>query len=235
MKIAIIIPTYNERKNIEKIVKAVLALEILGLEVVVVDDNSPDGTAKIVEALKAVNPSVHLIGRPKKMGLGTAYVAGFKYALKNGAEYVMEMDADFSHDPQMIPIFLEKIKEKHLVVGSRYSNGISIVNWPLHRLMLSLMAGKYVRIITGMKLSDPTSGFKCYRKEVLEAINLDKIRSSGYSFQIEMKYRIFKKGFSIGEIPIIFIDRQNGASKMSKAIIFEALIVAWKLRFGLIK
>ena len=235
MKIAVIIPTYNERKNIESIIMAVLGLGILGLEVVVVDDNSPDGTAKIVETLKGVNPGVHLILRSKKMGLGTAYVSGFKYALKNGAEYVLEMDADFSHDPQMIPDFLEKIREKHLVIGSRYSNGISIVNWPLHRLVLSLMAGKYVRLITGMKLSDPTSGFKCYRREVLEEINLDKISSSGYSFQIEMKYRVFKKGYSIGEIPIIFIDRQNGASKMSKAIILEALIVAWKLRFGRMK
>jgi dolichol-phosphate mannosyltransferase len=232
MRIAVIIPTYNERKNIEKIIKSVLDLGISELEVVVVDDNSPDGTAKIVEGLKEKNSSVHLIWRPKKMGLGTAYISGFKYALKNGAEYVMEIDADFSHDPKMIPIFLEKIRENHLVVGSRYSNGISIVNWPLHRLILSLLAGKYVRLVTGMKLSDPTSGFKCYRKEVLETINLDKIKSSGYSFQIEMKYRVFKKGFSIGEIPIIFIDRQNGASKMSKAIIFEALIIAWKLRFG---
>jgi dolichol-phosphate mannosyltransferase len=235
MKTAVIIPTYNERKNIENIIKAVLNLGIMGLEVIVVDDNSPDGTFKIVEKMKEVNPGVHLILRPKKMGLGTAYISGFRYALKKGAEYVLEMDADFSHDPEMIPSFLEKIKEKHLVIGSRYSNGISIVNWPLHRLMLSLMAGKYVRLITGMKLSDPTSGFKCYRKEVLEAINFDKISSSGYSFQIEMKYRIFKKGFSIGEIPIIFIDRQNGASKMSKAIILEALIIAWKLRFGRIR
>lgn len=235
MKIAVIIPTYNEKKNIENIIKAILDLGIFGLEVIVVDDNSPDGTAKIVEALRETNPRVHLIWRPKKMGLGTAYISGFKYALKNGAQYVLEIDADLSHDPKMIPIFLEEIKKNHLVVGSRYSNGISIVNWPLHRLMLSLLAGKYVRLVTGMKLSDPTSGFKCYRKEVLEAINLDKIKSNGYSFQIEMKYRIYRRGFSIGEVPIIFIDRQNGASKMSKAIIFEALIIAWKLRLGRIK
>jgi dolichol-phosphate mannosyltransferase len=235
MKIAVIIPTYNEQKNIEKIIKAVLGLKISGLEIIIVDDNSPDGTAKLVETLKEKNSIVHLIWRPKKMGLGTAYIAGFKYALKNGAEYIMEMDADFSHNPQMIPVFLEKIKNKQVVIGSRYKNGISIVNWPLHRLILSLLAGKYVRLVTGLKLSDPTSGFKCYTKEVLEAINLDKVKSNGYSFQIEMKYRASKKGFSIGEIPIIFIDRHSGVSKISKAIILEALIIVWKLRLGRIK
>lgn len=232
MKIAVIIPTYNEIKNIDRLIEAVLVLDIDGLEIVVVDDNSPDGTAEKVREMKALDPRVHLLWRPKKMGLGTAYVAGFKYALERGAEYILEMDADFSHDPQVIPALLERAAKNHLVIGSRYLNGISIINWPLRRLMLSLLAGKYVRLVTGMKLSDPTGGFKCYRRETLEAIDLDRIRSNGYSFQIEMKYRAYKKGFSIEEIPIIFVDRRSGRSKMSKKIVREALFIVWKLRLG---
>jgi dolichol-phosphate mannosyltransferase len=178
---------------------------------------------------------VHLIQRKGKLGYGTACVSGFKRALLAGAEYIIGMDADFSHDPKMIPVFLEKIKDHHLVVGSRYRNGISIVNWPLRRLALSLLASKYVRFIAGMKLTDSTSGFNCYRREVLEKIVLDKVKSNGYSFLIEIKYRTLKKGFSVGEIPIIFVDRNFGVSKMSKAIMWEAFVIVWKMRLGLIR
>lgn len=232
MKTAVVIPTYNEKENIVNLINAILSLNVDGLEIVIVDDNSPDGTQVIVEEIMKENGRVHLIKRAGKLGYGTACISGFKYALEKQAENVIGMDADFSHDPKMIPLFLEKIKSHNLVVGSRYLNGISIVNWPLSRLMLSIFAGKYVRLITGLKLSDPTSGFSCYRRETLEKINLEKIKSNGYSFLIEMKYRIFKKGFSIGEIPIIFVDRHSGSSKMSKAIIREAILVVWKLRLS---
>ncbi len=235
MKVVIVIPTYNEKENIEKLIREIFSLGIEGLEVVVVDDNSPDGTANIVEEMKKTEEGLHLISRSGKMGLGTAYIAGFKYALDREAQYIMEMDADFSHDPKMIPLFLESIKNHHLVVGSRYKDGIRVVNWPLKRLVLSILASKYVRLITGMKVSDPTSGFKCYSREVLESINFHRVMSNGYSFQIEMKYRAYRKGFSIGEIPIIFVDRHSGSSKMSRAIIIEALIVVWRLRLGLIR
>lgn len=169
------------------------------------------------------------------MGLGTAYISGFRYALEQGARHIMEMDADFSHDPKMIPLFLEETKNHQLVIGSRYKDGIRVVNWPLKRLVLSILASKYVKLITGMDVSDPTSGFKCYSREVLESINFHRVMSNGYSFQIEMKYRAYRKGFSIGEIPIIFVDRHSGSSKMSRAIIIEALIVVWRLRLGLIR
>jgi dolichol-phosphate mannosyltransferase len=235
MKIAVIIPTYNEIKNIKKLIPKIFSLGIDGIHVIVVDDNSPDGTHLAVQEIMKTEKRVHLIKRTGKLGFGTAYISGFKYALAEGAEIIIGMDADFSHDPEMIPIFLGKIKNHHLVVGSRYKNGISIVNWPLRRLMLSLMAGKYVRLITGMKMTDPTSGFKCYRRVVLEKINLDRIKSNGYSFLIEMKYRAHRKGFSIGEIPIIFVDRHSGSSKMSKAIMWEALIIVWKMRLGIIR
>jgi dolichol-phosphate mannosyltransferase len=235
MDIAVIIPTYNEKDNIIRLIGEIFALGIPGLEIVVVDDNSPDGTHFSVGEIMKANKQVHLIRRVGKLGYGTACISGFKYALDEGAENILGMDADFSHDPKMIPIFLRSIKKHHLVVGSRYKNGISIVNWPLKRLVLSLLAGKYVRFITGLKLTDPTSGFKCYRREVLEKINLDKIKSNGYSFLVEMKYRAKKKGFSIGEIPIIFVDRHAGTTKMSKAIIWEALIIVWKMRLGMIK
>jgi dolichol-phosphate mannosyltransferase len=235
MDIAVIIPTYNEKDNIIRLIGEIFALDIPGLEIVVVDDNSPDGTHFAVCEMMKTDKRVHLIRRTGKLGYGTACVRGFRYALDKGAENIFGMDADFSHDPKMIPAFLESAKKHHLVVGSRYKNGISIVNWPLKRLVLSLLAGKYVRFITGLKLTDPTSGFKCYRREVLEKINLDKIKSNGYSFLIEMKYRAKKKGFSIGEIPIIFVDRHAGTTKMSNAIIWEALIIVWKMRLGMIK
>lgn len=224
-----IIPTYNEREGIEAIIRAVLAQEG-GVDILVVDDNSPDGTASIVKSLQADEPRLHLLTRSGKLGLGTAYVAGFKYAIDLGYEAVFEMDADFSHDPAMIPQFLEKIQEFDFVLGSRYVNGISVVNWPLSRLMLSYFASYYTRIITGMPIKDPTGGFKCFRTSVLKSIDLDNIRSNGYSFQIEMNFKAWKKRFRYIEIPIIFVDRRYGKSKMSKAIIREAVWMVWKLR-----
>lgn len=235
MNIAVVIPTYNEKNNIPRLIAEIFELGINDLHVVVIDDNSPDGTGKVVEEIKSRNEKIHVIHRKKKMGLGTAYLAGFKHALGQGAQFIFEMDADFSHDPKMIPVFMKEIEKNDLVVGSRYKNGIRIINWPLRRLMLSILASKYVRIITGMKLTDATSGFKCYKRHVLEKINLEKIRSNGYSFQIEMKYKAHKNNFSIKEIPIIFVDRHTGSSKMSRKIIFEALLVVWKLRLGLIR
>ncbi|MCL4304400.1 polyprenol monophosphomannose synthase [bacterium] len=229
MKSLVIIPTYNEREGIEAIIRAVLAQEG-GVDILVVDDNSPDGTASIVKSLQADEPRLHLLTRSGKLGLGTAYVAGFKYAIDLGYEAVFEMDADFSHDPAMIPQFLEKIQEFDFVLGSRYVNGISVVNWPLSRLMLSYFASYYTRIITGMPIKDPTGGFKCFRTSVLKSIDLDNIRSNGYSFQIEMNFKAWKKRFRYIEIPIIFVDRRYGKSKMSKAIIREAVWMVWKLR-----
>ncbi len=229
MKSLVIIPTYNEREGIEAIIRAVLAQEG-DVDILVVDDNSPDGTADIVKSLQADEPRLHLLTRSGKLGLGTAYVAGFKYAIDRGYEAVFEMDADFSHDPAMIPQFLEKIQECDFVLGSRYVNGISVVNWPLSRLMLSYFASYYTRIITGMPIKDPTGGYKCFRTSVLKSIDLDGIKSNGYSFQIEMNFKAWKKRFRYIEIPIIFVDRRYGKSKMSKAIIREAVWMVWKLR-----
>jgi len=228
MKALVIIPTYNEAYNISAIIKAVLAQDP-DIEVLVVDDNSPDGTSKIVEEMK--NPKVHLITRERKMGLGSAYVEGFKFALKKSYDFIFEMDADFSHDPEMIPIMLKEIQENDLIIGSRYIKGINVVNWPLRRLFLSFAAAKYVRFITGMPINDPTSGFKCFHREVLENINLDEILSDGYSFQIEMNFRTWVKKFKIKEIPIVFTDRRSGQSKMSKKIVREAIFVVWKLKY----
>jgi dolichol-phosphate mannosyltransferase len=234
MKTAVVIPTYDEAENIGKLIPEIFDLDLEELEVIVVDDSSPDGTGEAVKDLMKADRRVHLIERKKKMGLGTAYIAGFRYALSRGAEYIFEMDADFSHDPKMIPVFLKHIEKNDLVVGSRYLHGISIVNWPLRRLALSLLANKYVKLVTGMKLTDATSGFKCYRRRVLEAIDLEKIRSNGYSFQIEMKYRAHEKNFPIKEIPIIFVDRNFGTTKMSRKIVFEAFFIVWKLRLGIL-
>jgi dolichol-phosphate mannosyltransferase len=227
----VVIPTYNERDNIEKLVGAILAQDE-GVEVLVVDDNSPDGTGEIVDKMVDCNSRIHVIHRAGKLGLGSAYREGFRFALDAGAEYIVEMDADFSHDPAMLPVFFEKIVDYDLVIGSRYLNGVSVVNWPIRRLILSYFASVYTRLITGLKISDCTGGFKCFRKEVLEAIELDRIKSDGYSFQIEMNYRCVEKGFRIGEIPIIFIDRRAGSSKMSKKIVREAVIMVWKLKIG---
>jgi len=228
MRILAVIPTYNERENIEKVIKGILGLG-LDIDVLVVDDGSPDGTGDIVDAMQKADPGIHLIRREGKMGLGTAYVRGFKFAITNNYDLVFEMDADLSHDPEDIPRFLDMIPDYDLVIGSRYVNGVSVVNWPLSRLILSYCASLYTRIITGIPVKDPTGGFKCFRIEVLKAIDLDRIRSGGYSFQIEMNYKAWKKGFRIKEIPIIFTDRTGGSSKMSKKIVREAIVMVWKL------
>ncbi len=229
MKAIVIIPTYNEIHNIQK-----LLLDLLNmyhdLDILVVDDNSPDGTAQYVEGVGEKEPRVKIIKRERKMGLGTAYVAGFKYALSNGYEAAIEMDADYSHDPKELQRFLEKIKEYDLVIGSRYIHGVRVINWPIRRLLLSYFANLYTRIITGMPVKDGTGGFKCFRRIVLESIDLNAIHSNGYSFQIEMNYKAWKKGFRLLEVPITFTDRVQGTSKMSKKIVREAIVMVWKLR-----
>ena len=231
MKTLVVIPTYNERENIERLVREIM-LQGDDIDTLIVDDNSPDGTGAIIDRMAAGNPRIHVIHRAGKLGLGSAYREGFKYALEKGAEYIIEMDADFSHDPSMLPVFLEKIKEFDVVIGSRYLNGVSVVNWPIRRLILSYCASVYTRMITGLTISDCTGGFKCFRRNVLESIHLDEIKSDGYSFQIEMNYRCVEKGFRLGEIPIIFIDRHAGMSKMSKKIVREAVVIVWKLKLG---
>ena len=227
----VVIPTYNERDNIERLVGEILVQDV-DIDALIVDDNSPDGTGEVVDRMVAVNPRIHVIHRAGKLGLGSAYREGFKYALGKGAEHIVQMDADFSHDPAMLTVFLEKIREYDFVVGSRYLNGVSVVNWPIRRLILSYCANIYTRMVTGLTISDCTGGFKCFRRNVLESIELDKIKSDGYSFQIEMNYRCVEKGFRAGEIPIIFIDRHAGTSKMSKKIVREAMLMVWKLKLG---
>jgi dolichol-phosphate mannosyltransferase len=227
----VIVPTYNERENIAELIDRLLALP-WGLEVLVVDDGSPDGTGALVTALAAREPRVHLIERGHKLGLGSAYLAGFRYALDHGAEYVFEMDADFSHDPDAIGGFLEAAKEADLVLGSRYLHGaVKVVNWPLERLILSYSANLYTRIITGMPVHDATGGFKCFRRRALEGIRLDRVQSDGYAFQIEVSFKVWRRGYRIREIPIVFVDRRAGVSKMSRRIIWEAAWLVWRLRF----
>ena len=229
MKALLIIPTYNEIANIKNIITASLS-QSPDLYILIIDDNSPDGTAKAVKEMMENEPHINLIERPKKMGLGSAYVQGFKYALNNDYDYVLEMDADFSHNPADIPRLLEAAKKYDVVIGSRYCQGVNIINWPFRRLLISYFASKYVRIITGMPIKDPTSGFKCFRRRVLEAINLDSILSDGYAFQIEMNFRAWVKGFTIYEIPIIFTERKDGVSKMSSQIVWEAAWMVWRLQ-----
>lgn len=232
MEALICIPTYNERDNIESLITQLLDLP-LGLNVLVIDDNSPDGTGRIVTEWSNKESRVHVLHRPEKMGLGGAYIKGFKWALaETDAKYIFEMDADFSHAPGAITEFLERIRDADLVVGSRYCNGITVMNWPLSRLILSVGANLYTRIVTGMPLHDATGGFKCFRREVLEALPLDDIRSDGYSFQIEVNFHTWKRKFRIIEMPIIFTDRLVGTSKMSRRIIWEAAFMVWKLRFA---
>lgn len=231
MNILVCIPTYDEKENIEHIIDCVLR-QGNDIEVLIIDDNSPDGTADIVDRLRQKEPRIHLLRRPGKLGLGTAYIDGFTYGLKlANIGYLMEMDADFSHDPKYIGDFRAAIAQNDLVIGSRYVNGISIVNWPMSRLLLSYFASKYVRVITGMPIKDPTSGFKCFRREVLEWLDLKRIKSNGYSFQIEMNFYVWRGGFRIKEIPILFIDRRAGTSKMSRKIVLEAVARVWKLFF----
>ena len=227
----IIIPTYNERENVRAIARAVLE-GIPKANVLFVDDNSPDGTGDIADELAAVDERIHVLHRKSKDGLGRAYLAGFKWALERDYEFIFEMDADFSHDPKAILQFLDAAKNADLVLGSRYVGGIRIMNWPLSRLMLSRGAGLYVKIILGMPFTDPTGGYKCFRRRVLEAIDLDHINSNGYSFQVEMTHRAWMKGFKIVETPIVFEERRSGESKMSKRIVFEALGEVWRLFFS---
>jgi dolichol-phosphate mannosyltransferase len=227
----VIIPTYNERENISRIIEAILEKDPR-LEILVVDDGSPDGTGDIVETIGRSNSRVHLLRREKKLGLGTAYIAGFKWALERRYDYIFEMDADFSHDPGHLPEFLRSIETADLVIGSRYRGGrVTVVNWPMSRLLLSYFANVYARIVTGVPLWDLTAGFKCFRRAVLESIDLNDVRSNGYAFQIEVHFRSWRKKFRIVEIPIVFVDRTEGTSKMSKAIVREAVWMVWRLRF----
>jgi dolichol-phosphate mannosyltransferase len=230
MKALVVIPTYNEAENIERIVPLALAQDP-DLQVLVVDDNSPDGTGDMVDRMAATEPRIHCLHREGKSGLGSAYIAGFQWALANtDAQYVFEMDADFSHDPAAIPEFLETIQDADLVVGSRYLNGITVINWPLSRLILSVGANIYAGMITGLPLKDCTGGFKCFRRETLEALPLERVQSDGYSFQIELNWHAWKQGLRLKEIPIIFTDRVEGVSKMSRKIIIEAMFMVWRLR-----
>jgi dolichol-phosphate mannosyltransferase len=229
-KALIITPTYNESDNIKKLIPLILDSYPSHVEMLIVDDNSPDGTGDYVAEISKTESRIHVLRRPQKMGLGTAYCAGFKYAIDNKYDFIFEMDADFSHDPKEITNFLKAIHDADLVIGSRYISGVNVINWPMRRLLLSYFANYYTRFITGMPIADSTGGFKCFRRNVLEAIDLTKIKSNGYAFQIEMNYKIWKKGFVIKEIPIIFFERLMGTSKMSKKIVKEAAWLVWKLR-----
>jgi dolichol-phosphate mannosyltransferase len=230
-RVLIIIPTFNESENIVKLIRHLNSLSIEGfkIDILIIDDNSEDGTSNLVKELKLDN--IMVIDREKKMGLGTAYICGFKYAIENNYDHVFEMDADFSHDPNSIVDFLKYAKDYDLIIGSRYIQGIAVVNWPLSRLIISLGASIYTRMVTFLPVKDVTAGFMCYKVSSLKQIHLDSVRSNGYSFQIEMKYRMWKKKFKIFEIPIVFIDRRAGVSKMSKKIVYEASFMVWKLKF----
>jgi dolichol-phosphate mannosyltransferase len=228
----IIIPTYNEKENIEKIILKVFSLDV-DFDILIVDDGSPDGTANIVKEIQKSSPKkLHIVERTGKLGLGTAYIFGFKWALKNNYDYIFEMDADFSHDPDdLIRLYKACHEEKgDVAIGSRYIKGVNIVNWPMSRLLMSFFASKYVKIITGMPIHDSTAGFKCYKRSVLEKINLEKIQFVGYAFQIEMKFTAWKYGFNVVEVPVIFTDRQEGASKMSGGIFFEAFFGVMQMK-----
>jgi dolichol-phosphate mannosyltransferase len=228
-RVLVIIPTYNEAANLPQIVPIVLAQDPR-VDVLVVDDNSPDGTGRLADDMAAADPRLHVLHRQAKEGLGRAYLAGFHWGLTLGYQAIFEMDADFSHDPTFIPEFLRALEGADLVLGSRYATGVNVINWPISRLLLSLGANLYARVITGLPLTDCTGGFKCFRREVLEAIDLGRVRSNGYAFQIEMSFRAWKKGFTLKEIPIIFHDRVEGHSKMSKRIVREAVWMVWWLR-----
>ncbi len=226
----IVIPTYNEKDNVQDIARTVFQYAP-DVDLLFVDDNSPDGTGRIIDGLRESDPRVHVIHRQEKSGLGRAYIAGFKWALNKAYEFVFEMDCDFSHDPAAIPDFRAAAKSADLALGTRYKGGVRVINWPLSRLILSKSAAVYVRLVTGMPFTDPTGGFKCFRRGVLESIELDKIRSNGYSFQIEMTHHAWMRGFKVTEVPITFVERRSGASKMSSAIVREALTRVWSLLF----
>jgi len=227
--VLVIVPTYNERDNIGIIIPEIKT-QLPGSHILVVDDNSPDGTSQFVKELAGKIEGIFVLDRQAKEGLGKAYVAGFKWALARSYEFVFEMDADFSHDPKYLPDFLSAIHNSDLVIGSRYIHGVNVVNWPMSRLLLSYFSNFITRIITGIPVRDCTAGFKCFRRKVLETIRLDKIDSSGYSFQVEVNFLVWKNKFRISEIPIVFTDRKRGVSKMSTKIVREALILIWKLR-----
>ena len=231
----VIIPTYNEKENVEAIIRAVMELPH-GFDILIIDDSSPDGTAQIVKNLQATEfaERLYLVERKGKLGLGTAYIAGFKWALAEGYDYVFEMDADFSHDPKDLTRLYEACASEgyDVAIGSRYVSGVNVVNWPMGRVLMSYYASKYVRLVTGVPIHDTTAGFKCYRRRVLEAIDLDAIRFKGYAFQIEMKFTAYKLGFKIKEVPVIFVNRQLGTSKMSGGIFGEALFGVVRLRWA---
>jgi dolichol-phosphate mannosyltransferase len=229
-KTLIVVPTYNERENLPPLIRRLMSLPV-PVSVLIVDDNSPDGTGKLGDEMAAANPAIHVLHRTEKNGLGRAYVSGFKWALEHGYEFVFEMDGDLSHNPDDVPMFLEAARNADLVLGSRYVNGIRIINWPLSRLMLSKCAAKYVQVFTGMPFTDPTGGYKCFRRRALQAIDLDAINSNGYSFQIELTHRLWRQGLKVVEVPIIFTDRYQGHSKMSGHIIREALFMVLRLAF----
>ena len=228
----VIIPTYNEKENIEKIIKAIFSLP-KAFDILVIDDGSPDGTADIVKKMMSDEDRLFLLERSGKLGLGTAYIMGFKWALERDYQYIFEMDADFSHDPKDLPRLYEAcaVEGYDVAIGSRYVSGVNVVNWPIGRVLMSYFASKYVKFVTGFNIHDTTAGFKCYRRRVLETIELDKIRFKGYAFQIEMKYTAYKIGFKIKEVPVIFVNRVEGTSKMSGGIFSEALFGVMRLRF----
>ena len=231
-KTLVIVPTYNERENLPALVQKVFSLPIK-VDLLIVDDNSPDGTGPLADDLAKRNPGMHVLHRAEKNGLGRAYIAGFKWALERDYEFVMEMDGDFSHNPDEIPNFVKAAVEQSAdcVIGSRYSNGIRVINWPLKRLILSMSAGCYVRLITGMPFTDPTGGFKLFRRGALQSLDLDAVKSNGYSFQIELSHQLWRRGMKVVETPITFLDRFHGSSKMSKKIVREALVMVWRLWF----
>jgi dolichol-phosphate mannosyltransferase len=226
----VIVPTYNERENVPRLVPLILAQDER-IDVLIIDDASPDGTGAVADEIAAASDRVHVIHREGKLGLGTAYLAGFRWGLERGYDCLLEMDADFSHDPAHLGSFLEAIEDYDLVLGSRYLGGrVTVINWPITRLLLSYFANSYARLVTGLPVADATGGFKCFRRSVLAQLDLHRVRSEGYAFQIEMSFRAWRKGFRIGEIPIVFVDRSQGESKMSKRIVREAVWRVWSLR-----
>jgi dolichol-phosphate mannosyltransferase len=226
----VVVPTFNERDNVQPLVQAI-ERACPAADVLFVDDNSPDGTGALIDEIRKTDPRVHVLHRPNKQGLGRAYVAGFQWALQAGYQFMCEMDADFSHDPNDLPRLLEAAQTADLAIGSRYIDGVRVMNWPMNRLLLSKGAAIYTRVITGLPLHDPTGGFKCFRRAVLETIDLDAIGSNGYSFQIEMSHTAWQLGFKLVEVPIVFVERRAGQSKMNKKIIHEARWMVWKLLF----
>jgi dolichol-phosphate mannosyltransferase len=224
----IILPTYNERENLPRMAEKLLSLPV-AVDVLVVDDNSPDGTGKLADELAARHPQIHVLHRAGKEGLGRAYIAGFQWALEKNYEFIFEMDCDFSHDPDEVKNFLKAAENADLVLGSRYTGGVRVLNWPLKRLLLSRCAGVYVWLVTGMPITDPTGGYKCFRRRALQALNLDKILCYGYGFQIELTHKLWRQGFRVAEVPIIFADRTAGQSKMAGGIINEAFWLVWRL------